>query len=243
MNKTQVLKRLSQSIIGEIKENDEELEEPEKVEIPYFSYNEELKKYEIKHRIRNKKGINYNNVKSKIKAMKMRIKNGALKIICAPMNSMTTNDISNMIDEMVLDGFVPDVIITDYADVTLSTMKGDYRHRLDDIWKGYKNIALAKHCVVVTATHSNKSTYEKDIKQGDASEDIRKMNHVSIMITLDQNDYEKSIGIMRTGVSVHRHMDFNLRNKVVVLENKRIGRCYLNSKWRREVYYKLEEKE
>lgn len=240
MTKTQIIKRLLQSFMGELSQNDEQLDELKEVRIPYFFYNEDKEKYEIKYKTKVKTGLNYKEINIKIKAIKDHlVKNGSLKIICAPMNSMTTSDISKIIDDMVLDGFVPDVIVSDYADITLSTEKGEHRHKLDDIWKGYKNIALSKHIVVITATHSNKSTYNSDIGQGDASDDIRKMNHVSMMIALDQKSTEKSMGAMRVGVIAHRHKDFNPDEKVIVLENKLIGKCYLDSKHYRLVDYKI----
>jgi replicative DNA helicase len=241
MTKEQVLKRGCQSILGEIKENDEKLDEPKIIKIPYFEWDENKEKYEIEYREREKYGLNFGKAQQKIKAIRKHVKNGSLKIICAPMNSMTTKDISDIIDDMVLDGFVPDVIISDYADITLPQVGGEYRHKLDDVWKGYKNMALSKHCLIVTATHSNKSTFNKDIGEGDASEDIRKMNHVSIMIALDQKKEEKADGVMRVGVIAHRHEDFNPDKKVIVLECKKIGKCYLDSKNYKNVSYRLKE--
>lgn len=240
MTKSQVIKRLLQSFMGELKENDEQLDEPIEIKIPYFFYNEDKEKNEIRYRDRIKRGLNYNKIKTKMKAVRDYLaKNGSLKIICAPMQSMTTLDISKIADDLVLEGFVPDVIISDYADITLSNITGEHRHKLDDIWKGYKNIALSKHIAVITATHSNKSTYNSDISQADASDDIRKMNHVSMMIALDQKSTEKSMGVMRVGVIAHRHKDFNPDEKVIVLENKLIGKCYLDSKHYRLVDYKI----
>ncbi len=230
MTREQMIQRIFQNILAETKTKENTV-----VNIPIFIWNEQSEKYDIEYKELKKKGISVNIAIKKKNKIKNMIKRGSFKLVCAPPESMTVQDIANITDKLYKkEGFVPDVYIIDYMDIVLSKNKGEYRHKIDDKWKGAKNLALAKYALVITATHTNKSTYKKDVEQDDMSEDTRKMNHVSTMIGLNQNKKEKKIGIMRLQSLASRHEEFTM-DDVVVLYNLKIGKPFLDAKHRYQV--------
>ena len=227
MPRNQCLRRLYQMFCGEVfsvPESDGCISIP----VPYFLNKDNA---EIGVKYVKKYGLNAKKIIKKIKSMRMHMKGGGLKLVTPPAYSMSIKKLSRTLDGFVLEGFVPDVIIVDYADIMYSIdNKNEYRHMIDSIWKGLRSIAQEKNCLVATASHSGRSTYGKDQTESDIVEDIRKLNHVAIMIALNQNKKERSEGIMRPEALVHRHKSIDAKEKVIVLQDYRIGRPYLDSR-------------
>lgn len=126
------------------------------------------------------------------------------------------------------EGFVADVVVTDYAD-KFKNDRQDYRHGINDIWEQHKGMAQRRHCLVATGSQSNTARSGKDIKQGDWAEDIRKLNLVDIGFSINQNDEDKMKNIYRCSLMKQRHDDFNAFVKITVLSMLKIGRPYLDS--------------
>ena len=235
MTNKQCLVRINQNIAGELKYINNN--QTEVIKIPIFEEDEDKPgKYLIKYEEMEKKGMDDKSIKRKIKAMNALIKQGKLKLVSAPSSSMTIEDIDNHITYLSdTENFVPDVIVIDYADYIKSTYKADHRNRIDHIWSGIRKLAAEKHCLVVSATHTNKNTLTRDIKQEDMSEDIRKLNHVSLMIALNQNEKDRIMGVMRCGILASRHDEFLVSKEVIVTQNLSIGKPFLDSRWKHEV--------
>jgi replicative DNA helicase len=224
MNKQRVLLRIYQNICGETKKEKE-------IEVPFFEKNDS-DRFEIKSVKKEKKGIKSKRVKDKIKAIKQILKGGTLKLFCSGPNSLTINDISTILDNLVINSnFVPDVLIFDYADIIKSNYKsGQHRDNINDKWESLRALCLQKNCLGITVTHTNKKTFDSDIKQGDMSEDIRKINHVAVMIGINQKKTEKARNITRLSLLVNREDDFSTMNEIVVLQCLAIGKPYIDSK-------------
>ena len=132
------------------------------------------------------------------------------------------------------DGFVPDVIAIDYADLLVPEARTEFRHQVDEIWRGLRNLSQERHCLVVTATQADARSYEQNrLKVSNFSEDKRKNAHVTAMYGLNQDpkDREKQLGWMRINEIVIREGDFSNSNEVYVLQNLRRGRPFLGSFW------------
>lgn len=130
------------------------------------------------------------------------------------------------------DGFVPDVIILDYADLLVAETKAEFRHQQNEIWKGLRNISQEYNCLVITVTQADAKSYEQDrLKLKNFSEDKRKYAHVTAMYGLNQDtsDREKKIGLMRINELVKREGEFGSTNEVTVLQNLKRGRPFLGS--------------
>ena len=130
------------------------------------------------------------------------------------------------------DAFVPDIIAIDYADLLVPPTRTEFRHQVDAIWKGLRNLSQERHCLVVTATQADAKSYEQNrLKVSNFSDDKRKNAHVTAMYGLNQDpkDREKVLGLMRINEIVIREGDFSNSNEVYVLQNLRRGRPFLGS--------------
>jgi hypothetical protein len=131
------------------------------------------------------------------------------------------------------EGFVPDVIVIDYADILApdsDCSRLDYRHQQNKLWQRLRRLSQERHCLVVTATQAAASSYEKDsLTLSDFSEDKRKYAHVTAMYGLNQKPEEKRIGLMRINSLVIREDDFIPSDQVKILQRLQIGRPFLGS--------------
>jgi replicative DNA helicase len=126
------------------------------------------------------------------------------------------------------EGFIPDVIIIDYADL-LEPEKGgrDYRHQLNEIWKGMRRMTEEQHCLLVTATQADAQSYGANtLRLKNFSEDKRKLSHVTAMYGLNQDPQgrERRMGILRVNELVVREDELESKRQVKVLQRLQIGR-------------------
>jgi len=151
-----------------------------------------------------------------------------------PAFSANSEDINMELDDLeYTEGFVPDVILDDYLDIHAGEQGGAIdRGGIDTIWKNAKNIAATRHCLYVTADQSTKKARDKKrLTQIDTSEDKRKDAHLDMRIGINQLEDEKKDMVMRLNVLFHRHMGFNTKREVLVLQQLGIGQPMLDSEW------------
>lgn len=155
---------------------------------------------------------------------------GRLRLITYPAGSATLNTLESDIDRMVcLEGFLPGIIIIDYADKFLNEKKGEYRHGLQTIWTGHKGFAQKYYAAVITGSQSSAMRRDEDTRFFDWAEGICKINELDVGIIINQNPEEKKQGIMRYSLGKLRHRHFNTVDEIIVLYNYHVGRPYLDS--------------
>jgi hypothetical protein len=158
-----------------------------------------------------------------------------LKLSSHANGTLTVRHIATLLNNWERqDGFVPDVIIVDYADLLTVEAKTEFRHQQNEIWKQLRSLSQERHALVITATQADAKSYEQNrLKMANFSEDKRKYAHVTAMYGLNQDtkDREKRIGIMRLNEIVVREGDFSSLNEVTVLQNLRRGRPFIGSYW------------
>lgn len=149
------------------------------------------------------------NVKNKGKSVtelqkRLRMNNGYsgnLRIIAYPAFGASVVDITNRVEELAENGFVTDVLIIDYSDITKPIGGGsELRNQLDMIWKHLRSFAMSFHCAVITASQTNRAGLSSSVVSAETiSEDIRKLAHVTSMVSLEQTNamYKKHIMRMR----------------------------------------------
>lgn len=150
-----------------------------------------------------------------------------------PNNTLSVSRIKTILDVWYRKGFVPDVIIIDYADLLVSDVK-EYRHQQNDIWKNLRSLSEERHCLLVTATQADADSYKAPLlKLQNFSEDKRKYGHVTALFGLNQDPggREKEIGIMRINTLVVREGVNNPGQIVHVLQNLKRGQPILTSYW------------
>jgi hypothetical protein len=165
--------------------------------------------------------------------LKREVGGQSMKMLVYPQDSFNVEDLKVELENLEhFDGFLPDVIIIDYADIMKAEYDSpkDYRHRLDKTWKALRGLAQERNCLVVTATQTGRDTIKMDAGADNISEDIRKMNHVSKLIGLNQSEEEKEAGIVRISVWKDRHDMFLPGRPVEVLQSLAIGKVVIDSR-------------
>lgn len=135
----------------------------------------------------------------------------AFRLVCCPNSSVTSGDIASYVEEWTLDGWVPDVIVIDYADI-LALPQGYLQNPRDGInenWKRLRRLSQEKHCCVVTATQSDAGSYETEIlRRRNFTDDRRKFDHVTSFYGINQNLEEKQWGVQRLNCLKQRSQDY-----------------------------------
>ena len=130
------------------------------------------------------------------------------------------------------DGFVPDLIVIDYADLLVGDSK-DFRQLQNEIWKDLRRLSQEKgQPLVVTATQADAKSYDTNkLKLSNFSEDKRKYAHVTAFYGLNQDKEgrEKKLGILRLNELLLRDGDFSVNNEITLLQNLRRGNPFLGS--------------
>jgi hypothetical protein len=129
------------------------------------------------------------------------------------------------------DGFVPDIIIIDYADLLVAEIRSEYRHQQNDIWKRLRGLSQSKHCLLITASQTDSKSYKTDtIGLENFSEDKRKFAHPTAIYGMSQtaDKREKHLGILRINEILLREGEDSDR-QVYVLQSLRTGKPYLTS--------------
>lgn len=143
-------------------------------------------------------------------------------------------------------GFIPDVIVIDYADILASepdVNKGDERSKQNARWQKLRKLSQDWHALVIVATQSDANGFGKeDLSFENFSEDMRKYAHVTGMLALHQTEYEKERGMSRLSWILGREGQPGRMSQAVVLHNHYIGRFH-NASFRRDQNYRAKFKE
>lgn len=127
--------------------------------------------------------------------------------------------------------FTPDLIIIDYADILApEDARVTGRDRIDETWKTLKRAGDEMHCCVVTASQSNRQSFEKkNVTQVDVSEDIRKIANSNLFLAINQTPQEKKESCCRLAKVAAREDGFDQYDGVVVLQQLGLGQISLDS--------------
>jgi hypothetical protein len=226
MNDTAIIKRCWPSITGQPLYK-------RTIHSAHFEANEDSK-YSIEQDEKEMDGVNLENIEDMQKKLRRLYRKGRIKII--PMIACTVQAIESLCDNLYYyENFIPDTIIIDYADYMEPGKKyTDNRDRINTIWKGLRDFANERNAAVITASHTEKKTFESDIKTSQASEDIRKINHVTLAVSLNATDKENSNNIIRLGMMEVRE-GRHITDQAVCLQCLDLGRPCIDSKMAKDV--------
>lgn len=147
--------------------------------------------------------LSMSNVKTAVKGIRQLIaaKKSTLRLRCTPNSTTRVADIEQDIEQGIREGWVPQVVVLDYADILAPERQlgeGDVRHQTDETWKALRRLSQKYHILVITATQSNTGSYSAGIlRRTHFSEDKRKLAHVTGMIGINQTEEEKDRGLFR----------------------------------------------
>lgn len=205
-----------------------------------FVMDEVSGKYNIIQKEQYKEGVDPDNTFNLQKKLKRLYRKGNIKIIFPP-DTLTVTNIESTLDNLYYyENYLPDVVIIDYADY-MAPSKGfknaEYRHVLNDIWKGLSDLRLKRNIAIITASHTEVKTFNADVLISHASEDKRKVNHITMGIGLNQTEKEHDDNIMRMGIIKLRE-GRKTSKQAVCLQCLDVARPCIASKMRDDVNMK-----
>jgi replicative DNA helicase len=155
---------------------------------------------------------------------------GRLIIKEFPTGSATVMTLRNHIEKLLLKGFVPSIIIIDYADIMRSSRKFDsLRHELKLIYEELRNFAMEMSLPIWTASQANREAADKEVVGlENMSEAYGKAMVADLVLSLSRKPSEKATGAGRLFVAKNRagkdgilfpvHIDTSMSH-IRVLEN------------------------
>lgn len=178
-----------------------------------------------------KKAWNVENLHKSVKGFEQQF--GAnLRMKCYPRFSANMRMLRADLDILeYTEGFIPDVIIVDYLDILApEDARLSERGQLDQTWKTAAMVGGERNALMISASQTNRASEKKAIVEGeDASDDIRKRGHVDIMMTINQTVKEKRSGLMRLGLTDHRHKEADPEVNVLMTQHLGMGQVHLDS--------------
>lgn len=227
MSENQVLRRYWTALSGQLNKD--------KDDINYSYFEKDGDKWEIKQKVISRKAVSIEEIEKKQKYFRRLFRGGDIRVLATPAYSWTIERLDAEIDNLVeQEGFIPDVIIVDYADIMAPSEKGDYRNQLDGIWKRLRGMAQKRKAVVFTASQSGRASIDKNVDSKDIAEDIRKLAHITSMVSLNQSPAEKKAGILRLKQLAVREGEQEFR-EAVCTQCLTIGRIVTDSHFDDEV--------
>ena len=230
MSENQMLKRYWTSLSGQLNKDKDD------INYSYFEKTDaDEKPWVIKHKTISRKAVSVAEVERKQKSLRRLFRGGDIRVLAVPAYSWTVERLDIELDRLAQqEQYIPDIIIVDYADIMAPSDKSDYRNQIDGIWKRLRGLAQKRKAVVFTASQSGRASIDKDADATDIAEDIRKLAHVTSMVSLNQTPAEKQAGILRLKQLAVREGEAEFR-EAVCTQCLSIGRIVTDSHFEDEV--------
>jgi len=131
---------------------------------------------------------------------------GRLVIKEYPTGSATVNTIRTHIEKLSLKGFIPSIIVVDYADVMRSSRKMEsLRHELKLVYEELRNLAMDLGVPIWTASQANRDASNSDVVGlENMSEAYGKAMVADVVLSLSRKPTEKALGTGRLFVAKNR---------------------------------------
>ena len=154
-----------------------------------------------------------------------------------PSNTMTAEGMNDqLLRWKEREGFVPDIIICDYADI-MAQEPGtrDERSTQNERWKWFRRMSQEWHALFVVATQTDALAYDKDsVNLNNFSEDKRKYSHVTAMLAIHRTAAERQARCLRMSLLLGREVPSDLlEDEVVLCERLNVSRIHTASFWRK----------
>jgi len=131
---------------------------------------------------------------------------GRLIIKEYPTGSATVMTIRNHIEKLLLKGFVPSLIVIDYADIMRSSRSYDsLRHELKLVYEELRNLAMDMNIPVWTASQANREASNASVVGlENMSEAYGKAMVADVVLSISRKPMEKSTGAGRLFIAKNR---------------------------------------
>jgi hypothetical protein len=136
---------------------------------------------------------------------------GSLKLSCHPADTISIAGIESTLDAWARDGWLADAVIIDYLDIVAPLNgRAETRDQINATWKGCRKLSVKYHCLLVSATQSNRDGYDAEtLDMSNVSEDKRKNSHVTGMVAINRTQAEEDAGLFRLTWPALRDQDFS----------------------------------
>lgn len=157
------------------------------------------------------------------------------RLLTYPAGTVTAQDISSMANRWADEGWTPEVIVIDYADI-LELPKGhkEPREGINANWEELRALSTRMRCLVVTATQSDTEGYSTWLlSKKNFSDCKKKIAHVTAMIGLNMTEEERRQQVCRYNYVALREAEFMASRPafVVTAGCTKVGRCSMISTW------------
>jgi len=130
------------------------------------------------------------------------------RLSCHANTSIDVAGITSLVRDWEREGWIPDIIVIDYADI-LAPPAGvrDTLDQIDTTWKQLRRLSQELHCLVVTATQANSASYTNEnrlLSRRHFSGRKTKLAHVNGMLALNVTSKDKEQGVTRVNWVVRR---------------------------------------
>ena len=131
---------------------------------------------------------------------------GRLMIKEYPTGTATVQTLRSHIEKLSLKGFIPDLLVIDYADIMRSSRQYDsMRHELKKVYEDLRNLAMEKNLPIWTASQSNRESASSDIVGlENMAESYGKAQVADVVISISRKPVEKASGMGRLYVAKNR---------------------------------------
>ena len=131
---------------------------------------------------------------------------GKLMIKEYPTGTATVQTLRSHIEKLSLKGFIPQVLIIDYADIMRSSRQYDsMRHELKKVYEDLRNLAMEKNLPIWTASQSNRDSANSDIVGlENMAESYGKAQVADVVISISRKPAEKAEGFGRLYIAKNR---------------------------------------
>ena len=158
------------------------------------------------------------------------------RLVSHPNSTLSVRGIDAQLKIWEKEGWVPDVVITDYADILDedSAMPGASapRDKINASWKQQRALSQKWHLLYLTATQADAEGGLIDtLGRGNFSEDKRKLAHVTGMVGINQTAVEKKLGVYRLNWIVLREGEFSEGQTVCTSACLALGNPAVRSCW------------
>ncbi len=190
------------------------------VDVPVSLVKGEEGKYEVETKLKKfKRAVT---VSAAYRAMgKISRGKDRMRVVCYPNGTASVADLSSKLCDMEQeDGWSPDVVVVDYADI-LAAPPGvkDTLDQIDETWKQLRRLSQERHCLVVTATQASAAAYNDKatvLRKQHFSGRKTKLAHVNGMIGINVSNEDRQMGITRLNWIVRREGRYQETDQMVV---------------------------
>lgn len=176
--------------------------------------------------------LNWQKAWDSCKKKTRRHKKPLLRLSVHANSSINVAGLVGILDEWERGGWVPDIVVVDYADILAmpTGFQPGERDAINETWKQLRGLSQTHHILVVTATQADAKSYDAPlIRRSNFSDDRRKNDHVTGMLGINATEEEQEAGVYRLNWTKRREEAYTESHCVHVAGCLHLGRPHMVS--------------